>query len=166
MSLPGLLAPFTNDAPLSFEAMSPSGEGAPTRITARLGARPVYVASLWLRRNLPLLVITPRPDDSRRLHDQLLTYLGEDAPVYLLPEPEVLPFERLAVDARTGNQRLTALAALANCIGTVPDGDGQRPPLVVASVSASLRLTLSPEYFRQPGSTPTPTPTSMDQRVK
>ena len=148
MSLPGLLAPFTNDAPLSFEAMSPSGEGAPSRITARLGARPVYVASLWLRRNLPLLVITPRPDDSRRLHDQLLTYLGEDAPVYLLPEPEVLPFERLAVDARTGNQRLTALAALANCIGTVPDSNGQRPPLVVASVSASLRLTLSPELFQ------------------
>ena len=56
-----------------------------------------------------MLVITPRPDDARRLHDHLLTYLGEDCPVLLLPEPEVLPYERLAVDANTGNQRAVRL---------------------------------------------------------
>ena len=105
--------------------------------TVRQGARPGYIGALWRQHDIPLLVITPRPDDARRLHDQLLTYLGEDEPVYLLPEPEVLPFERLAVDSNTTNQRLAALAALAaSANGTCP--------LVVTSVGAALLKTLPP----------------------
>ena len=95
-----------------------------------------------------MLVLTPRPEDARRLHDQLLTYLGEDAPALLLPEPEVLPFERLAVDAHTGNERLTAMAALARFDASFDNRDGAGrdvlPPLVVASIGAALRLTLPP----------------------
>ncbi len=102
--------------------------------------QPLYVGALWHLQRRPVIVLTPRLEDARRLYDQLLTYLGEDAPVWLLPEPEVLPFERLAVDARTGNQRLSALAALA--AAGEPDAD---PPLVIASVASALRLTLSPD---------------------
>ena len=101
----------------------------------------VYVGALWHLQQRPTLVITPRLEDARRLHDQLLTYLGDDAPALLLPEPEVLPFERLSVDARTTNQRVAALAALASHDST--DADAV-PPLVVTSVSAALRLTLPP----------------------
>ena len=90
----------------------------------------------------PVLVITPRLEDARRLHDQLVEYLGDEAPVHLLPEPEVLPFERLAVDARTGNQRLAALAALASYDAASADGP---VPLVVTSLASALRLTLPPE---------------------
>jgi len=92
------------------------------------------------------LVITPRPDDSRRLHDQLLTYLGEDQPIYHLPEPEVLPFERLAVDANTSNQRLTALAALA-AAGNFGGPPVETQPLVVCSVGSALLYTLPPELM-------------------
>ena len=102
--------------------------------------QPLYVGALWHLQRRPVIVLTPRLEDARRLYDQLLTYLGEDAPVWLLPEPEALPFERLAVDARTGNQRLAALAALA--AGGEPDAD---PPLVIASVASALRLTLPPD---------------------
>ena len=121
-------------------------ETAPA-ITLRQGARPVYLASLWRQKRRPVLVIMPRPEDARRLHDQLLTYLGENEPVHLLPEPEVLPFERLAVDARTGNQRLTTLAALAEAKIASANGDdsGNYPPLVITSVGAALRRTLPPE---------------------
>ena len=91
-----------------------------------------------------MLVITPRPEDARRLHDQLLAYLGDGQPVYLLPEPEVLPFERLAVDAYTGNQRLAALAALAE-VKLRPNVASGPNPLVVASVGAALRKTVTPE---------------------
>ena len=81
-----------------------SGEGnSEPGVTVRQGARAVFLASLWCRQQGPILVVTPRADDARRLHDQLLTYLGENQPIYHLPEPEVLPFERLAVDANTGN---------------------------------------------------------------
>ena len=102
--------------------------------------QPVYVGSLWHLQQRSVLVVTPRLEDARRLHDQLLTYLGDAAPVWLLPEPEVLPFERLAVDTRTGNQRLSALASLA----AARAGASETPPLVVATVASALRLTLPP----------------------
>ena len=104
--------------------------------------RPLYLAAIWQMKRRPIVAITPRLEDARRLHDQVLAYMGDDAPAYLLPEPEVLPFERLAVDARTSNQRLTALAALVTAHDRADDA---LPPLVVASVSAALRLTLPPE---------------------
>ena len=116
------------------------------QITLRQGGRPGYIAALWLQQKAPLLVITPRPEDARRLHDQLLTYLGEEQGVYLLPEPEVLPFERLAVDAHTSNQRLAALAALAGA--RVHAGGMNNPaPLVVAAIGAALHKTLPPEVI-------------------
>ncbi|MBT99302.1 MAG: transcription-repair coupling factor [Dehalococcoidia bacterium] len=121
----------------------PSGD---TSATVRQGARSAFLASLWCRQNSPLLVVTPRPDDARRLHDQLLTYLGEDQPIHLLPEPEVLPFERLAVDSNTSNQRLTALAALANA-GNFAAGELETQPLIVCSVGSALLYTLPPELM-------------------
>ena len=114
--------------------------------TVRQGARSAFLASLWRRQRGPLLVITPRPDDARRLHDQLLTYLGEDQPIHLLPEPEVLPYERLAVAANTGNQRLTALAALAGA-GRFGASEPDVLPLVICSVGSALLYTLPPELM-------------------
>ncbi len=116
-------------------------DGPPAEISVRQGARPAYLAALWSQRRQPTLVLTPRPEDARIFHDQLLTYLGEDAPVFLFPESDVLPFERLAVDSRTTDQRLAALAALS-CAGGAYPGN---PPLVVASAPAALRRTLAPE---------------------
>ena len=121
---------------------------------------PLYLGALWHTRRRPVVVITPRLEDARRLHDQLLTYLGDHPAVLLMPEPETLPFERLAVDSRTGNQRLAALAALAQAAsppaGTKADANSDTnadadtdasaaPPLVVASLSSALRLTLPPD---------------------
>ncbi|MCH8297930.1 MAG: transcription-repair coupling factor [Chloroflexi bacterium] len=120
--------------------------GGESVVTVRQGARAAFLASLWRRQRGPILVVTPRPDDARRLHDQLLTYLGDDQPIHLLPEPEVLPFERLAVDANTSNQRLSALAALAAAggfAGSKPAGPDIQP-LVVCSVGSALLYTLPP----------------------
>ena len=109
--------------------------GSKKERTARVrqGARAPFIASLARKHSGPMLIIAPRPEDARRLHDQLLSWLGEDEPVFLLPEPEVLPFERLAVDANTGNQRLEALAALASASDR--GGEGRRP-LVVCSIGS------------------------------
>ena len=121
----------------------PSGD---TSVTVRQGARSAFLASLWCHQQGPLLVITPRADDARRLHDQLLTYLGEDQPIHLLPEPEVLPFERLAVDANTSHQRLTALVALATA-GKFASGEPEVQPLVVCSVGSAMLYTLPPDLM-------------------
>ena len=142
MSLSGLIPLLSSDFPLWESPPGSNAKGEAPTFAARRGVRPLYVASLWRRAARPVLVVTPRADDSRRLHDQLLTYCGESAPVHLLPEPEVLPFERLAVDSRTVNQRLVALSALAGW-----EKGSDTPPLVVVSVAAALRFTLSPAAF-------------------
>ena len=146
MTLKGVLE-LLDRHPEHRENVDASGRpGVESGVTVRQGARAAFLASVWQRQRGPILVVTPRPDDARRLHDQLLTYLGEDQPVHLLPEPEVLPFERLAVDANTGNQRLSALAALAaggRFAGMEPDVQ----PLVVCSVGSALIYTLPPELM-------------------
>lgn len=143
MALTGLLSLLGAQPWLQRHLRNLAQTNAQASPTVNADHQPVYLAALWQLRQRPIVVITPRLDDARRLHDQLLTYLGDTAPVFLLPEPEVLPFERLAVDARTSNQRLAALAALADAAQHPGDAS---PPLVVASVSAALRLTLPPSH--------------------
>ena len=143
MSLSGILSAISNHPEYRRHLDLAANSLKPPQITVRQGGRPAYIAALWLHQGDPLLVISPRPEDARRLHDQLLTYLGEQAPVYLLPEPEVLPFERLAVDAHTSNQRLTALAALAGS-GMDRNDNSAPAPLVVTSIGAALHKTLPP----------------------
>lgn len=146
MSLTGVLELVKNHPEFRRHLGQVEATGSPATIALRAGTRSAYLAALWKERQLPMLVLTPRPEESRRIHDQLVTYLGEGEPVYLLPEPEILPFERLAVDARTSNQRLAALAALARSPKAGgPAGDGAKPPLVVASIGAALRCTLPPQ---------------------
>ncbi|HEU0021717.1 MAG TPA: CarD family transcriptional regulator, partial [Dehalococcoidia bacterium] len=144
MPLNGILSALTRhpDFLRHFAQIDRSSE--PAGIGVRQGARPAYLAALWRHSQRPMLVLTPRPEDARRLHDQILTYVGDDRPVFLIPEPEVLPFERLAVDARTGNQRLSGLSALA---GGSPESTGAEKPLAIASLSAASRRTLPPSLM-------------------
>jgi transcription-repair coupling factor (superfamily II helicase) len=125
-----------------------NGSSESAGIAVRQGARPAYLAALWRHSHRPVLVLTPRPEDARRLHDQILTYVGDDEPVYLLPEPDVLPFERLAVDVRTSNQRLVALSALVGAsAGKSEHKSGNRKPLVIASLASSFRRVLPPSLI-------------------
>ena len=170
MALTGLLSLLGSQPWLQRHCRQLRSPHARPSLTVPPDHQPAYLGALWHTARRPILAITPRLEDARRLHDQLLTYLGDDAPVFLLPEPEVLPFERLAVDARTANQRLAALSALANAAAADPDiaipgnpvsgnpapynpapyigdsaGDDRgAPPLVVTSVASALRLTLPP----------------------
>ena len=48
---------------------------ASTSVT--VGGNSLLLASLWQDLQRTMLVVTPRPDDARRLHDQLVLYLGE-----------------------------------------------------------------------------------------
>ncbi len=160
MSLAGILSAVRSHPDFRSHAAGLSQAGSSNSVTVRQGARPAYIASLWQELGSPVLALAPRAEDARRLHDQLLTYLGEESPVHLFPEPAVLPFERLSVDAHTSNQRLTSLAALSLWQGGRNgngDGDGDSnggddrknavPPMIVTSVGAALRLTLPPAVF-------------------
>jgi len=106
-------------------------------------ARPLLIGGLWKELHAPMLVVTPHPEDARRLHDQLAAYWGDTIPLYLFGELEALPFERLTPDSATTHQRIRALAALA---GLYP---GQPAPLVVTSASGVALKTLPPAIFHE-----------------
>ena len=115
--------------------------------TARLpdAVRPFLLAALARGLGKPLLIMTARPEDARRMQEQVAACLGPSRPVHLLPEPDALPFEDLASDPVTVQQRLRVLSAMAGVLG-----DSASPPLiVVASAYAVAAKTLAPEHLRR-----------------
>ena len=101
-------------------------------------ATPFALSALWKEAGLPVLVVTPRPEDARRLYDQLTVWAGDDAVLHF-PETETLPFERVVSDAETTIQRLRTLAAVLD--------PGEYPPLVVASTTAIAQKTIARDTF-------------------
>ncbi len=102
-------------------------------------ATPFTLATLWRELGIPALVITPRPEDARRMYEQLITWSGQEDSVLLFPETETLPFERLISDIDTTQERLRTLSALAESNG--------HAPIVVASAAAVVQNTLDRQTF-------------------
>ncbi len=119
------------------EAMASGGVHAAVAPDA---AKPLVIAGLWRDLQRPMLVLCPHPDDARRLLDQLEAYCGEDAPLLHFAEAEVLPYERLSVEAGTVHERIRALGALHRT--------SDAPALIVASVTGLLQKTLPPAVLR------------------
>ncbi len=100
-------------------------------------AKPYLIASLHQRLATPMVIVTTQPENSKRLYEQLLTWCPS-MDVKLLPEPETLPYEYLAVDTSTELERLQALSALAE----VPGSETARAsghPLIIASALAFMQ---------------------------
>ena len=105
-------------------------------------AAPLLVGTLWRELNAPVLVVSPRPEDARRLYDRLLVYFNEDPAIHNFAELEALPFERLAVDSTSMHQRLRVLSSLA---GVYP---GETPLVVTSAMGLALK-TVTPEVFKR-----------------
>ena len=138
MSLRGLFS-LVHQLPGYRRVVDELGKGR-AEVASAAGEKPLLLSALWQTLGRPMLIISPRPEAARRIYDQLSLYLGDDAAPLLFPEPDVLPFERLSVDAATNNQRLMTLDALVNA----PE---DRPPVLVTSLAAILGKTLSTETF-------------------
>ncbi|MFQ5614564.1 MAG: DEAD/DEAH box helicase, partial [Anaerolineae bacterium] len=115
-------------------------------------ARPAFLAAVQAELQRPLLVITARADRARLLTDQLQMWVQNPSAVVRLPDPDALPYERVAWGRQTTAGRLTALTALASwnnsLRGPAPEGDPP-PPLVVTSARALMQKTLPPSVFQQ-----------------
>ena len=110
-----------------------------TSIAVLDAAKPFFIAALYRSLRLPMLVVTAQPENAKKLYEQLLAWSGAD--IKLFPEPDALPYERVASDALTELERLQALSALANI-------DSNRDaPLVVASAPAFMQKTASYNEF-------------------
>jgi len=97
-------------------------------------AKPYLIAALYQCLQLPMVVVTAQPEKCRKLYEQLSTW-SNSSQVKLFPEPDALPYERIASDASTELERVQVLSALADINGDTA------APLVVASAPAFMRKT-------------------------
>ncbi len=117
------------------------GEGRDAqRVTSLEQAKPYLIATMWRELGRPMLLVCPKPEDARRLVDQLGAYCDDDSSIHHFAESEVLPYERLALDLATLHPRIEALSALTR-------GGNGGPPLIVASTMALMQQTIGADLF-------------------
>ncbi len=105
------------------------------------GARPYLLACLYKDLKHPMLVITAQPEKSRRLGEQVSSWLDAQS-ILQLPEPDGLPYTRITPDIATELEKLQVLSQLAR------PSLSSSPPLVIASVPALLQKLPSSQLFR------------------
>ena len=120
------LLPLIDDIPGYRQLLEALREGGRQRLVVLDAATPYLLAGLHRELGHPMLVLVAQPEEAKQLQDQLLSWRGE-APVHVFPEPDALPYERLAPDPATVQQRIKALSMLQGIES--PD----RAPLVIAS---------------------------------
>ena len=124
--------------------------GGARRLTAEVPAKAAAFTLATLRRDVdvPTLVVAPRPEDARRLHEQLLAWCGDDEGLLHFPESEILPFERLDSDVETVHQRLRVLAAVAGIVSDIDVRDGEDKESNYPHPFGKLRAGSSPPPSR------------------
>ena len=127
--------------------------GGARRLTAEVPAKAAAFTLATLRRDVdvPTLVVAPRPEDARRLHEQLLAWCGDDEGLLHFPESEILPFERLDSDVETVHQRLRVLAAVASTVSDIDVQDGEDKESNYPHPFGKLRAGSSPLPSRGKG---------------
>jgi len=110
------------------------GQNNNIKVAVLDAAKSYLIAALYHTRRLPMLVVTAQPENSRKLHQQLLTWCNSTQ-VKLLPEPDALPYQRVTADTSAELELIEVLSALIN------QNEPANPPLVVASVSAFMQKT-------------------------
>ena len=109
---------------------------------------PLTVASLARNVDVPVLLVVPRPDEARRLYEQVCLWSADERSVLHFPESETLPFERLVTDTDTEQQRIGVLARLLALDS--PDSDtASVANVIIASASAISQKTISREGFEK-----------------
>ncbi len=106
-------------------------------------ARPFLVASLYKNLQIPILLVTAQPEQAKKLQEQLTSWCHNKA-VYLFPEQDVLPYERLTPDITTEIERIKVFSALT---GYRRGDDNATAPLVVTSAAALMSRTATYEDF-------------------
>ena len=107
-----------------------------SRLQVLSEAAPFSLAQVHRVFEAPILVVAPRPEDARRLYEQVLLWAGDESTVLHFPETETLPFERLVPDVDTSQHRIRTLWALTQ------DGPA---PMVIASAAAVAQKTIGRE---------------------
>jgi transcription-repair coupling factor (superfamily II helicase) len=105
---------------------------ADARVAVLNAAKPCVIAALYQSLQLPVLVITAQPENSKKLYEQLLSWCPP-AQVKIFPESNALPYQRIASNTLTELERIQVLSILANSTAKA------NTPLVVASIPALIQ---------------------------
>jgi transcription-repair coupling factor (superfamily II helicase) len=106
-------------------------------------ARPYLIAALYENLQVPVLLITAQPENAKKLQEQLSSWCS-GREIYLFPEPDVLPYERLTPDTATEIERIRVLSVL---VRYSQGDDSTSAPLVVASAAAIISRTTEQSDF-------------------
>ena len=118
-------------------------EGVPLGLLT--AARPAVVAALHAHTRQPMLVLVARADNAQAFVQQVRIWSPFPQAVFRLPDPDALPYERVAWGRDTIGERIRVLAAMAAWQG---DDSHGHPPLVVASARALMQKTIPPVTLR------------------
>ncbi len=135
----GVLRELMDEVP-EYCRLRDAVRGGAHRLTAKATPKAVAFTLATLRRDVdaPMLVVAPRPEDARRLHEQLVAWCGDEPDLLHFAESEILPFERLDSDTETVHQRLRVLSRMSE----EASENGNKGTVVVASVGALMQRTL------------------------
>jgi transcription-repair coupling factor (superfamily II helicase) len=170
MTLPDLLTLLSDIA--DYQTLTAALDTSPPRLPdAPLGllaaARPVVLAGWQAHVQRPLVVIVARADRARALAQQICAWSPHPEAVLRLPDPDALPYERVAWGRDTVRERVSALETLVTWPRTFPKKDKgavrdeprtlpkkdkgameSSPPVVVMSARALMQKTVPPAEFR------------------
>ena len=134
------LAPILRSAP-QYQSLLQSllRSGSRSRAQVLSDSVPFLMSALLDDLDVPAVIVVPRPEEARRLHERLCAWMSEPSRVHQFPETETLPFERLYTDIDTVQQRICALDALL--AGSDPH------PVVVVSATSIAQRTLDRQSF-------------------
>jgi len=127
----GLIEGIPDYLQLVSELQQPDGD---VRVVVLEAAKPYLLSALQRSLGLPLLVVSAQPEYCKKLHEQLSAWSGSNR-VRLFPEPDALPYERIASDATTELERVNILSTLTDYGSNESD---EVPPMVVASALALM----------------------------
>ncbi|MDP2730927.1 MAG: transcription-repair coupling factor [Dehalococcoidales bacterium] len=106
------------------------------RVLVLGAAKPYLIAALHRHLSIPMLIVTARSEESKRFYEQLSRW-HPGAEIRLFPEPEALPYERIASDTSAELERIQALSSLSGIAGD--DSTAAAPPLIIASPAAFIQ---------------------------
>jgi len=100
----------------------------------------------------PLVVVTARPEQANQLHSQLRLWSARPESILLFPEPNALPYEHIAWNIETIQQRIRVLATLlqveGNSTPSPSKGAALQNPIIITSARALMQKTIPRRGFQ------------------
>jgi len=102
-------------------------------------AKPLLVSALWKKLNSSVLLVTSTPENARKLYDQLQPLVNQDD-LFLLPDPDILPYQRAIIEHSVEQERIQILFSILT-------RDQNKPSLVICSAYSLMQPVLSKDEF-------------------